>query len=630
MRSFIRRLAAGAGARKASGPLEGAPKANGPVEGARANADVPYRTPRHLEVHPTALRRVLVTGSCLAEGLVQHIPRASPGCPADYVVFNNVAELSEAPPRPTEGYDFQLLQLPLRSVWSEFAYLKTPYDDPAAWEKMFADARERLVQLLDAGMRWNRAHGLLTFVTNFFVPQQNGIGRLLPRYDLRNPVYFVEQLNRALHEALAEYANAYVVDMDGIAATAGRRYVQDDVLWVTSHAALLSDYDFDHDQARITPTRRASELYGLRTGEFLQDLWAEVVAQYRTVRQLDAVKLVVVDLDDTLWRGVFAEGAQDVAQAIEGWPLGVVEALCFLKKRGVLLGIVSKNEESRVVGFWDDLMLGRLALSDFAVRRIGWSPKAESLEAAIREVNLLPRNVVYIDDNPVERESIRAALPDVRVLGANPYEVRRVLLWAPEAQVAAITAESARRTEMIQAQAERETVRRRLSRDEFLATLDLKVAFSRLRSTDHRSFPRAFELLNKTNQFNTTGRRWKQEECRAAFEAGTTWHTFEVEDRFSRYGLVGVVIANGACIEQMVMSCRVIGLDVELAALSHVLAELRAGGAERATARFVETDVNLLCRDLFARCGFERSGDGWSRALAPASAAPKHVRLVGA
>src|ERR1700678_1305369 len=136
---------------------------------------------------------------------------------------------------------------------------------------------------------------------------------------------------------------------------------------------------------------------------------------------------------------------------VEGWPLGVIEALQFLKKRGVLLAIVSRNDEARIVQVWDSIMPGRLRLDDFAIRKINWRPKVENLEDIIREVNILPRGVVFIDDNPVERAGVKAALPEVRVLGAHPYLIRRILLWAPEMQVGVVTEESARRTEMVQA-----------------------------------------------------------------------------------------------------------------------------------------------------------------------------------
>ncbi len=587
-----------------------------------------YRVPRDLALSPTPLRRVLVVGSCMVSGFPDLIRVATPGCPADYVLLNNVGELPDAPPRPADDYDFQLVQVPIRSVLPDHLYFRTPAD-PAAWQRVFEAARERLAQLLDAAMRWNATHGLLSFVANFVLPQQNAYGRLLPRYDLSNPVFLVERLNQCLHEELQRYSNAHVLDLDQIAATFGRKFIQDDSLSQLNHGALLSDADVHLDQDRIAPVPPVSGHHTLHADAFMQSAWAELVALFRTVRQVDAVKLVIVDLDDTLWRGVAAEAADPTGDLVEGWPLGLIEALGYLKRRGILLAVVSKNDEARVIGFWDGIMQGRLSLDDFAARRIDWSPKAENVEAIIRELNLLPRSVVFIDDNPVERAAVQAALPDIRVLGADQYYLRRILLWAPETQVPVVTAESARRTEMVQAAAAREDTRRRLSRPEFLASLDLRVRLIAVADPGHASFPRAFELINKTNQFNTTGKRWTQEAMRAAFATGTVLHAFEVQDRFSQYGLVGVLITRPGRIEQMVMSCRVVGLDVELAAVAEVLRRLRAAGASTVTATLIETDANLLCRTLFDRAGFRPTGDGeWISNAVAAPAAPAHVSMA--
>ena len=227
----------------------------------------------------------------------------------------------------------------------------------------------------------------------------------------------------------------------------------------------------------------------------------------------------------------------------------------------------------------------------------------------LAETNLLPRSVVFVDDNPVEREAVARAYPDMRVLGEEPLFLRRILLWSPETQTAVVTAESAARTEMIQAQAERTAAAGEVSREAFLATLDIEVEGRRITDLADPAFPRAFELINKTNQFNTTGRRWTQAELKALFESGGVLHAFDVADRFSRYGLVGVVIVQGPAILQMVMSCRVVGLDVELAMVGEVLRDLRAAGVSEVSALAAETDANKLSRDLWARTGFVQDGE---------------------
>ena len=195
------------------------------------------------------------------------IEAAVPGCPADHILFNNLSELPETPPRPVADYDFQFVQVPIRSVLPDHLYIRAPAD-AAAWQSAFDEARARLAQFLAAALRWNAEHGLLTFVANFVLPQQNAYGRLLPRYDLRNPVHLIERLNQALHEEVARYANAHVLDLDEIAATFGRKYIQDDSLLPFNHGALLTDADVPLDQARIAPVPPVSRHYTLRWADF--------------------------------------------------------------------------------------------------------------------------------------------------------------------------------------------------------------------------------------------------------------------------------------------------------------------------------------------------------------------------
>jgi FkbH-like protein len=272
-------------------------------------------------------------------------------------------------------------------------------------------------------------------------------------------------------------------------------------------------------------------------------------------------------------------------------------------------------------------MRGRLSMDDFAIRRINWRPKAENIAEILEVVNLLPRSVVFIDDNPVERAAVKSTFPDIRVLGAAPYYLRRIILWAPETQSVAITAESNRRTQMIQAQVKREDERKTLSRAEFLATLNLKINLFEVSDPKDPKFPRVLELLNKTNQYNTTGRRWAREELSTALAGALTVYAFEVEDRFSDYGLVGLVLVQGGTIVQFVMSCRVLGLEVETTVMADVIRRLNNEGVYQIDALFKETDANFVCRDLYERCGFVRKDDGWTFDSAQSAISPADLDL---
>jgi FkbH-like protein len=146
---------------------------------------------------------------------------------------------------------------------------------------------------------------------------------------------------------------------------------------------------------------------------------------------------------------------------------------------------------------------------------------------------------------------------------------------------------------------------------------------------DHPGFPRALQLINKTNQFNTTGKRWTKQECMPAVATGTRFIAFDVEDRFTGYGIVGVVVVRESHIVQFVMSCRVVGMEVEIAALSEILRAIHEGGFGSARASLEETELNLLCRDLYERCGFNGGGDEWIRPVMPLLEKPSHIRITG-
>ena len=291
-----------------------------------------------------------------------------------------------------------------------------------------------------------------------------------------------------------------------------------------------------------------------------------------------------------------------------------------------MLAIASRNDLSRIENCWHEMTGSLLLLSDFVACKINWNTKVENITEIINEVNVLPANVVFVDDNPVERAAVKAAYPDIRVLGSTPYYVRKILLWSAETQVPLVTEESDRRTEMIGAQIKREIERERMPRETFLATLNIRTAFGRISDENHPRFGRALELLNKTNQFNTTGKRWAFDEARTLFGSGGSFFIVEVADRYTDYGLVGVIVlsdqGDSVLISQFVLSCRVFGLDIELKAVERVCQEMRAIGRTRIIGHIVKTERNGASATIFEKCGFTADGNGgdqrtWTKSLMP-------------
>ncbi len=432
------------------------------------------------------------------------------------------------------------------------------------------------------------------------------MGRLIDRHDLRNFGFFIQKLNEHLESYISNFDNFYLINFEEILRSYGAKYFLDDVLFQFNHAAALSDYDHEGDQSRMHVPAPPSEHYTVRTGDFIRALWEEVRGQFITINRIGAVKLVIFDIDDTLWRGVVAESDSPDPVTLEGWPLGVAEAALYLKQRGIVIALVSKNSRDRVEAVWNDMWLGRLRIEDFASVKINWQSKAQNVSEVIAEVNVLANSVVFVDDNPAERHLVQSAFPEIRTLGADLYYIRRVLLWAPETQPALMTGEAARRNSMVKAQINRDLQRKVMSRNEFLASLDIRYTGIRVSSMDHPKFNRVLELLNKTNQFNTTGKRWSHSEICSEFQNGLEIFAFEVADKFTEYGLVGMALVRDAAVKQFVMSCRVIGLDVELRCLSEVKIH-----NEKLEGVFLPNEKNFLCQDLFERAGFKAADGTW-------------------
>lgn len=551
--------------------------------------------PSDLEVTEKKLNRVLLVGSCLTALYFEQFKTRYADTAFDYIPYNFVSVLPQTPPSPVESYDLQYVQIPLRTLLSDRVIEGFHFNEPGFAETVLEDARNLLDVMLSAALVYNKSHGLLTFVSNFIVPQMSSASSLRGKGSNRDLVYIVHQLNDYLSQRVDACENAYVLD---------------DIVYFYSHGGVtFQDWDDFGSIARNEPIPPLETVYPIKRDEFLDAAYRQIVTSYRTVQQVDQVKAVVFDLDNTLWRGQLAEHYRPDTQPwprTDGWPLGIWEAIHYLRARGILVAICSKNDYETVRQRWDDVVNPKfVSLEDFASLKINWQPKAENIAAICKEFNIKPKSVVFVDDNPVERAAVASAFPDIRVIGGNPYLTRRVLLWSAETQIAQLTAESERREDMIRGQIEREETRSAMSREDFLASLECRVAFKYITDTAQPEFARALELTNKTNQFNTSGKRWTFKEVADFLKEGGQLLAFTVQDKFTEYGLVGVLYLRNTEIVQYVMSCRVLGMEVEEFVVAEAVAHVRKTlGEVRVTASVHDLPDNTPCRDVYARAGF--------------------------
>jgi FkbH-like protein len=328
-------------------------------------------------------------------------------------------------------------------------------------------------------------------------------------------------------------------------------------------------------------------------------------------------KVLVLDLDNTLWHGIIGEDGLDGIQV--GPPSAAGEAHAALqqyardvKERGVLLAVCSKNNEADAKAPFEhhDGML--LRLDDFAIFRANWLDKVDNLRDIARVLNLGLDSFVFLDDNPVERARIRAALPEVAVpeVGPDPADLVGALERGRYFEAWSLSEEDRQRTESYRTNVQREELRATAgSLEEFLVGLHMTAETGPF--TD-QVLARVVQLLGKTNQFNLTTRRHNEQRVRQMMASDRWWtQYFKLCDRFGDHGLIGVMIAAAADgdpatweLDTWLMSCRVIGRQMEDCMLDTVVEAARAAGASRLMGRYVPTPKNALVRDLYQRMGF--------------------------
>lgn len=398
-----------------------------------------YRNPTSLRVHHSDIRRVLIVGSSLAESWAYAAPSLNETFETELYMFSN--DLPEQPIYPIESYNFQILQIPMRSVLPDGTFAKLRQGDLKGHQDLLSYAKFITELHIRNGLKWNEKYNITTFVFSFILPQQNYSGKLLDRYSIENPVHFVEELNKFIADEIKKYNNVFFYDVNETLASIGRQYINEDMIASFNHGAIIGNFDFAFDQTRLEKVQPATDIYNTKTDFFIKSGWNELIALYRIVQQIDSVKMVVVDIDNTLWRGIIAEHTPSEMATTEGWPQAFWETLLLLKRRGIILAIISENEEAVVREAWPYIMGNIISLDDFTICRINGRQKSENMKEILQTTNIVPDSVIFIDDDPAQRSDIKSVYPCMRVLGGNPILWRHILLAAPETQIAKISNE---------------------------------------------------------------------------------------------------------------------------------------------------------------------------------------------
>lgn len=406
-------------------------------------------------------------------------------------------------------------------------------------------------------------------------------------------LYQTRKLNTLLMEVAVECPNFHIADFAALQQTLGRVKTFAPNLYVTSSMILSPD-------ALPDVAKLAVDIIAASKGK--------------------VKKCLVTDLDNTMWGGIIGD---DGMSNIQIGNLGIGRAFSDmqrwmkqLKQRGILLAVCSKNNEAiakEPFGKHPEMVLN---LSDFAVFVANWESKVDNLHSIQSALNIGFDSMVFIDDNPFEREMVRKAIPDITVpeMPEDPAEYVLFLQQLNLFETASVTSEDATRTEQYQVEAKRIEMKKSFFNEEdYLKSLEMTAAVAPFNDFN---FSRVAQLTQRSNQFNLRTVRYTDAEIKSmADDDRFATFTFQLNDKFGDYGIICVIILKKEnktlFIDTLLMSCRVLNRTVEQFVLNELMRYARENNFEAITGEYLPTPKNALVKDLLPRLGFAEAGKIW-------------------
>lgn len=430
----------------------------------------------------------------------------------------------------------------------------------------------------------HQAHVIQQTVLPVFMPLAGNNEHRLPG----SRAWLVQRLNMILRDA-ADGEGADLLAVDLRAAHDGLAVWHDPALW---HRA----------KQEIHPS--AAPLYGEQVGRIV------------AASQGRSSKCLVLDLDNTLWGGVIGDDGMAGIQLGQGSAAG--EAfIAFqhyvreLAQRGVILAVCSKNDEANALEPFENHPEMLLRRGDIACFVANWNDKVSNLRAIAEQLNIGLDSLVFVDDNLFERTLVRRDLPMVAVpeLPADPTLYATCVADAGYFETLRVVEEDRQRSGLYQANLERRTLAASTTdMQAYLRSLGMQLQWSRF---DRIGQARIVQLINKTNQFNLTTRRLNDEAVASLIDDERAM-TLQIRllDKFGDNGIIAIIIgqfedgASDLHIDTWLMSCRVLGRQVEQATLNIVAAEARRLGATRILGTFRPSPKNAMVKDHYSNLGF--------------------------
>lgn len=398
---------------------------------------------------------------------------------------------------------------------------------------------------------------------------------------------FVDRLNQKMYQYANETPGFYINDIHYLSAWYGLEKWSSPTHWY------LYKYAFDLNavpQVCQNIARIIKSLYGKNK------------------------KALALDLDNTLWGGVIGDDGVENLKLGEESPEGRAFSafqryLKDISGLGITLNVCSKNEESIATeGFGHEGSV--LKREDFISYKVSWTDKNISIATMAKEINIGLDSIVFVDDNPVEREIVRTRLSEVSVpeIGS-PEDYIKALDQEGYFEITTLSEDDINRNQSYKANIQREMLENSMEDyREFLLSLQMRCEMSRFAEP---MVPRITQLINKTNQFNLTTKRLTENEVEdAAADKHTITLTARLIDRFENAGIVTALIApvsgSEASIDLWVMSCRVFKRNLEYAVFDRLVKECRERGVKKIKGTYLPTKKNVLVKELYGELGFEK------------------------
>lgn len=451
------------------------------------------------------------------------------------------------------------------------------------------DLEGRIVGVWDA-VRSNTS--ALIIQSTYVMPYE----RLFGNYDLKHAGSWsntVSEINRRILLGAREHNNVLVNDVDALASWVGRRAWFDERFWDLAKSFCATD----HFPAV-----------------------AQNIVDIALAARGRAVKCIVLDLDNTLWGGIVGDDGIDGIQLSAH---GDGEAfhrfqlfLLGLKRRGILLCVCSKNEHAAAIKPFEEHPEMVLRKDDITIFVANWENKAENIKRIRESLEIGYDSIVFLDDNPFERNSVRAILPDVIVpeLPEDPSDYVKAVSELNLFETTSVSAEDGGRADLYRAEFERRTAASTFSNfGEYLQSLDMTIEVARF--TPSR-LGRIAQLLQRSNQFNLTTHRYNERECETMMQDASCIPLYGcLRDRFGDHGLISIIVARPDSsvgvldIIDWLMSCRVLARGVEEYLMNSVVAEAARLNLEVVAGTYTPTAKNAMVRDFYAKFSFAKVGE---------------------